>query len=578
MNLPFLNPNKFYKPAIKKNIDTMAFSDYVDFRNSSKEHFKQSFLGYARNIYYNPFVRGDYGFTDENVTIINDPLADKQTKILLNVIELGSYTIAEQFSVEYSLGNSFIGETLIIKSNYPLDVSLSSSSGSVFLLNQIPFDGLIKITLPLNFTKLKVQIRSDFALSNDVEIKGIAIVEDALGYKFNGLNRTSKLIDISQFGAVYLITSESETTFLPVPMGSNPEYSDIIRKYKIVGRMDPLNSGEKFVITMQGAITQTQEFHFEDVTITPLGGLANCYDWISYNTFPESGPGMNDEHIILELAHYRLLSWELRDASNNVLYSYPITSEGYIVDSEYWYLGGQSEIQTNLEEAYAEIVGVIRAKTINDASIYLPYNKEIESDIGNQYFSKTDISNFPAFLKITNAVNNGSIFFDEISGELVKIKKIAQIRPLVSCATFEIDGNVSEPFEILSLEQSIDRKLLNIEYSHFEDFQGMAFDNFNGAMLLPFYLESDDTQEVTVFNGQQTNVTRGSENLKTEAFTNYLPIPVYLKVKLQMIFNFDDIKIDGTDYGIIDKAESEQLETSLMYNFNIKVREDNFNY
>ena len=582
ITLPALNPNKFFKDLGKKNIDNLSFKDFSEHRDIKGNYFKQSFLEKAKNIYYKPFLSGVYGFTESNVTITNDPAAQKQTTIFFNVIELGTRTALNPYPVTLNLGVAEINKRLVIKSNYQIDVQLLENTTVIETLDDVnPINGLVTIPLNADYTNLVVKVRSDLAYGVDVEIKGIAVVEDSEDYTFNDFQRTSKLIDISQYGAVYCFGSESETEFLPVP-SSGSEYSDIIRKYD-VDILTNYSSQVALKITFD-----SRSFVFGSAT----GGIpqdlddqiSGCYDWISWHKIISDPPGTMGK-MVLEVAHFKLLKVEHIDPTfGNVIQDFPVTYLSQRIDNEYWYQAdGISENLTNTETAIIEIDGVIRAKKELDFNNYRDYlynGNAYVSSYGNAGTTITNINSFPAFLPtgITDDYSFQALQYGGTNGELIKIKKIAQIQPLTNCGKFEIDGYISEPFEIINQQEANEKKLSNLTYSNSEDAQGLAFDNFIGGMLLPFYLESDDTQEVTVFNGQYQNVTRGSENLKTENYTAYVGIPVYLKVMLQMIFNFDILKVDGVDYAIVDKAESEQIEKTLFYTFIVQLRESNYNY
>ena len=584
ITLPALNPNKFFKDLGKKNIDNLSFKDFSEHRDIKGNYFKQSFLEKAKNIYYKPFLSGVYGFTESNVTITNDPAAQKQTTIFFNVIELGTRTALNPYPVTLNLGVAEINKRLAIKSNYQIDVQLLENTTVIETLDDVnPINGLVTIPLNADYTNLVVKVRSDLAYGVDVEIKGIAVVEDSEDYTFNDFQRTSKLIDISQYGAVYCFGSESETEFLPVP-SSGSEYSDIIRKYEI--DLTPVyDDREKLILTFDNGGTVFEFGGSLDGFPVLLGDrIPQVYDFISHYVL-YGDPPIDPIKLIVEVAHYELTKVEITDTNNgNPNIDLPVTYLSQRIDDEYWYqVDGNSEQFINVETATIEIDGVIRAKKELDFNNYRDYlynGNAYVSSYGNAGTTITNINSFPAFLPtgITDDYSFQALQYGGTNGELIKIKKIAQIQPLTNCGKFEIDGYISEPFEIINQQEANEKKLSNLTYSNSEDAQGLAFDNFIGGMLLPFYLESDDTQEVTVFNGQYQNVTRGSENLKTENYTAYVGIPVYLKVMLQMIFNFDILKVDGVDYAIVDKAESEQIEKTLFYTFIVQLRESNYNY
>ena len=589
ISIPDLTPNRFFKNEGRLNLKNMSFKEYTEFRNGWSSTFKQSFLDKADNIYNVPFLGGVYGFTNENVTITNDPASQKQTSLYFNVITLGTWTASNQYPVTLNVGESEINKILVIKTNYQIDVQILDGTTIVQSLDdQNPIDGLVQIELTNNYVDLFVKVRSDFAGSIDVEIKGIAVVEPPIEYYFCDNQRMSKLIDISQFGAVYLFSSESETTFLPAASAGD-EYSDIIRKYEI-DLLHSYDDREKLILTFNDG---SSPYYFggslDGFPVLIEDRIPQVYDFISFYVLmndPDVGPPVPYK-LVVEVAHKELLKVEMTDTNaGNPNIDFPVTYLSQRIDNEFWYQAdGQSEVLTNSEEALIEVAGVLRAKKEFDVNQYRAFTESIEvygQNVANDdFYSIANLETFPAFMSTLdpNIVDDRrEVSFGDTNGELIKIKKIAQIRPYTNCAYFEIDGHFSEPFEIITLEEADQRQMLNLKYSHSQDFQDLSFDNFEGSILLPFCLESEDTQEVTIYNGQGENDTRGSENLKIENFEAHQPLPVYLKTMLQMIFNFDDLKIDNISYGIQDPAEAKQFEKSMMYSFIIEVRQDDYQY
>ena len=172
----------------------------------------------------------------------------------------------------------------------------------------------------------------------------------------------------------------------------------------------------------------------------------------------------------------------------------------------------------------------------NDGKHFTARLNPVEDKVRNGFQSTSD-DNAVKFLLVGKVIkigfNQREITYGDTNGELVKFKKIAKINPYTDCAVFEIDGNISEPFEIITLQEADERHFLNLVYSHCFDFQNLSFDNYQGAMLLPCFLESEDSQVVTIYNGQGENDTRGSENRKIKVLTANEALPVFLKIKLK---------------------------------------------
>jgi len=552
MTIPTINPLRFYSNNGTKNENNLSFEQLCEYRNISGK-FQQSFLDKAESIYYKPLVSGMYGLNS---------LSDFNTFNSESIIYYNEAKLKGLNEIDLINTN---GKKIVIKAESDGVVTIAVTGATVTHYNQskqfkknepIIIDGVNEtttITLLTNGT-------------NTLTLYGYAICDIGDDYLINQTTKTSELIDISQYGAVYLMSTQSKTSYLPSPTLSD-EYSDVIRKYTI--DLNPAYDDRENLKLEFGTIILAFK---NNATFTNLPTdfkerLRQCYDWISFED--------NDTYVTVEVAHYELTA-VAQSPTGGSSTDYPVTYVSQRNDEFNWYLAdGITDDFINIGTSYIQdINGVIRAKNETNFSVYRDYTPNIEVMNGaiTESFS---IASFPA----TAEIENGAHFsFGADNYEIVVISKTAFNRIYGTCNQMEIGIYNSEPFEVLRLEESYAKKMQNLTYQNSYETKGMALDVFQGGLLLPSYIDIAGEEDVQVFNGQEASFIIGAEDVKINAIKSNLAIPNYLIRIIQVIFTFDILKVNGIDITAVETMSKDPLDNTLKYHFEQKIRENNYGY
>jgi len=557
MVVPKLNPLRFYNYKANKLEDKLSFSEFCEYRNV-KDNFKQSFQDYCENIYYKPFIFGEYGFTSPD----DFTLFDADSFLYYSEAKLKGIN-------EINVLNSN-GAKIVVKAesdNVSLIVISGNTTGNIYYQQTKIFKKNEPIIIDGVNENVKITLYSAYTLT----LFGYAICDLGDDYLINSETKTSDLIDISQYGAVYLMSTQEKVSYLPSPTISD-EYSDVIIKYTI--DLTPVydnreNLKLEFGITTFGTIT----FDFQNnETFTNLPGdfkerIRQCYDWISFED--------NGTYVTVEVAHYELTAVS-QTAPGGTLTDYPVTYVSQRNDEFNWYLAdGITEDFINLGTSYIQdIKGVIRAKNQTNFSLYRDYTPSIEVSKG-AITKSFPIVTFPA----TAEIENGAHFSYGVENfEIVVISKKAYNRIYGTCNHMQIGNYKSEPFEILRLEESYAKKMQNVIYKNSYETKGMALDVFNGQLLLPCFIDYKGDAEYEIFNGQESSSVLGAQDLRSLSFKTFNAIPNYLTEMLAYIFIFDALKINEVSYAAIEPLSKEKQDDSYKYHIEQTLRENNYGY
>ena len=553
MIIPSLNPLRFIKPKDNSFMANNLYSEFVTKQGLSNRSYTNIFKDRCENIYYDDIIDGSYGFSDFN----------GWSPVDTSSVTVDSVALLEGINTYSLLNLTGTTQNLIIKlkSDYvgvvtvELNGVLTNSISNIFEIDE-------PIIVPVGSGSIHL------TFNGTISLYGAAVVPVASDYKICDLDRVATLIDLCPKGAVYSLSSETTTDFLPTPSAGD-EYSDIIRKYQININPAFTNHDTIRLVFNSGII-----FDFNVYDSVFLNYITEGYDWISVSKVYGAGTLVDVEVANYELTGVKSLLAGVVTSVWNVIY------QSERIDPNYWYQAdGVSNNFINTEDANIEIVGVLRAKEQSNINSYRSYYKYL-SAVGTAGTQLAFINTFPSYLKTgdNNDYTAQKLNYGANNSEIVKIKKKASIRLYATCCTFSVGDFVSEPFEIIDDKDFIDRLLTEIDYKDLEFTQGMALDVFSPSFCVDLVEEISNGNELDVFIEQERNTNLSNNQGQFRKLTTKYPIPNYLAEKLLKIFNFDTITINDINFNSTTDGTSFEKLGLYLYTFTVELRRSDYNY
>ena len=553
MIIPSLNPLRFIKPKDNSFMANNLYSEFVTKQGLSNRSYTNIFKDRCENIYYDDIIDGSYGFSDFN----------GWSPVDTSSVTVDSVALLEGINTYSLLNLTGTTQNLIIKlkSDYvgvvtvELNGVLTNSISNIFEIDE-------PIIVPVGSGSIHL------TFNGTISLYGAAVVPVASDYKICDLDRVATLIDLCPKGAVYSLSSETTTDFLPTPSAGD-EYSDIIRKYQININPAFTNHDTIRLVFNSGII-----FDFNVYDSVFLNYITEGYDWISVSKVYGAGTLVDVEVANYELTGVKSLLAGVVTSVWNVIY------QSERIDPNYWYQAdGVSNNFINTEDANIEIVGVLRAKEQSNINSYRSYYKYL-SAVGTAGTQLAFINTFPSYLKTgdNNDYTAQKLNYGANNSEIVKMKKKASIRLYATCCTFSVGDFVSEPFEIIDDKDFIDRLLTEIDYKDLEFTQGMALDVFSPSFCVDLVEEISNGNELDVFIEQERNTNLSNNQGQFRKLTTKYPIPNYLAEKLLKIFNFDTITINDINFNSTTDGTSFEKLGLYLYTFTVELRRSDYNY
>lgn len=191
MNIPTLNPLRFYKENGTKLKDNLSFAEASDYWNALNGAYTPKFLNQMQSIAYEDEFSGAYGFTDisefTTTSAVNPRIENCQLCVDSGRIIYSNLDFA---TTGRRVAASFVG---------PVDIEVRENSTVLETFTAV--DGFISFELPSNYSNLNLTFDS----TGEYCVKGVMLCEDTLSYSACGDTIEASLIDICPRGGVYLI-------------------------------------------------------------------------------------------------------------------------------------------------------------------------------------------------------------------------------------------------------------------------------------------------------------------------------------------------------------------------------------
>jgi hypothetical protein len=537
MQIPTLNPLRFYKPNATKLKDNLSFSEASDYWNALPGSYTPKFQDEVEAVVYEEQISGAYGFSsiDEFITSGADNPTIENCKVCM-----------DSGSIIYTnLDGAVIGKKLIVKIDGDFDIEVREDTTVVdFFTGQ---SGIFIYTLDQDYVNLTVKISS----SEKICISSVMLCEPEISYTVCDYDQSAQLIDCCPFGGVYLVTSSIKWYNLNNDIGEKLNiYSlDFTNKHDQSQNID-------FKIKINTDIYQVSNGAFSDEAL--LNEFVTKYGWVDYNI----------NGLILSVTipaivgQVSLLVYEngfLRDTFNFSL-------DDTIVDENYLYTHSDANISTIYSgiKILVTKLGNIKAGFIDFQALdgIIEIGAHLQE---NTYY--TTIGD-----EIIDFTNEGAYG----SSSYVQISKKGKI---FDCCKIIVGDYQSEYFAVITEEQKESLKLLKLDYSsEFMDLNVAFSDLWTASLLINAELIKASGSDIEVFVGQRSNVTLENFAKKVRVLKTGA-IPDYLCDMLSNVFGFDTITIEGEEYAAEEGPEEASFEDRTdLFQLEVKLRKQNFEF
>ena len=537
MQIPTLNPLRFYKPNATKLKDNLSFADSSDYWNDLPGAYTPKFQDQTENVIYQSQISGVYGFSSIE-EFITSGATNPSIENCQMCIDSGSI-------IYTNLDGAVTGKKLILKVEGDYSVEVREDTTVVALFNDQ--SGIFTYTLAQSYTNLTVKISSTLKIC----VLGVMLCEPEIDYKVCNYDAKAELIDSCGVGGVYLLTSVIK--WYNLIDDTNEQLSvyslDFTNKHDQTQTID-------FKIQINTDIYQISNGAFSDAAL--LNDFVTKYDWISYNI---TGLVLTVTIPSIVGAVY-LLVYEngvLRD-------TFPFALDSQYVDPLYVYT---SQNDNNIDETETNIkitVGKIGGLPVAQRD-YRAYNGIFEVGILAENTDYTTDGNTIDFLDESVDLTDSSY---------VQISKKGKV---YDCCRFEVGDYYSEYFTIITEAQKQSLKLLNLTYSsEFMDLNVAFSSLWTAGLLVNAQLLKGSGSDIEVFVGQQSNTNLENFSKRIRVFKTGA-IPDYLSDMLSNIFGFDTIQIEGENYAAEEGPEESQFEERTdLFQLEIILRKQNFDF
>ena len=539
MQIPTLNPLRFYKPNATKLKDNLSFADSSDYWNALPGSYTPKFQDQTENIVYQDIISGAYGFSSVDEFILSSGATNPEIRNCQMCMDSGSL-------IYTNLDGAVTGKKLIVKieGNYSVEIRENATSIDIFN-NQ---SGLFSYTLGQSYTNLNVKISS----ASEFCVLGIVLCEPDIDYKVCDYDAKAELIDACGLGGVYLLTSVLKWYDL------NNDISEKLSVYSLdfTNKHDQTPSID-FKIQVNTDIYQVSNGAFSDESL--LNDFVTKYDWISYTI----------DGLILTVTIPKIVgSVSLLVYENDALRdTYAFTLDSEVVDENFVYTSQNDnyidETGTDINILVSKIGGLpvaLREYVANDGIT------EATSTLTENTFYTT---------------NGAAIDFSDESADFVDSSyvQISKKGKIFDCCRFEIGEYYSEYFTIITEEQKQKLKLLNLTYSsEFMDLNVAFSSLWSAGLLVNAQLLKGSGSDIDVFVGQKENTNLENFSKRIRIFKTGA-VPDYFSEILSNVFGFDTVQIEGENYAAEEGPEESQFEERTdLFQLEIKLRKQNFDF
>ena len=545
MQIPTLNPLRFYKPNATKLKDNLSFADSSDYWNALPGSYTPKFQDKTENIVYQDIISGAYGFSS---------IAEFDSTSSVNPIINDCKLCVDSGRVIYSnLDDAVVGKIVTASFEGTVDVEVRENATVIFSLSNVT--SFFSHELTQDYTNLNLTFETSI---DPYCIKGVALCEPELDYKVCDYDAKAELIDLCGLGGVYLLTSNIKWYNL------NNDISEKLSVYSFdfTGRAltPPSSVSEDYRIKI-GSV-DIYEFiggASADTDLKVLNAFVEQYNWISYTI----------DGLILTVTLPKivgpvsLLLYQFEALTN----TYAFTLDSEYVDENFVYTSQNDnyidETGTDINIFVSKIGGLL--VTLREYVGYDGINEAITTLTENTYYTTNG-----------DAIDFSDESADFINSSYVQISKKGKV---YSCCRFEIGSYFSEYFTIITEAQKQSLKLLNLTYSsEFMDLNVAFSSLWTAALLVNAELLKGSGSDIEVFIGQKENTNLENFSKRIRIFKTGA-VPDYFSEILSNIFGFDTVQIEGENYAAEEAPEESQFEERTdLFQLEIKLRKQNFDF
>jgi len=541
MQIPTLNPLRFYKPNATKLKDNLSFAESSDYWNALPGSYTPKFQDQTENIIYEDIISGAYGFSSVDEFIVSGA-TNPEIKNCQMCIDSGAL-------IYTNLDGAVIGKKLIVKIEGNYSVEVRENTTVVDLFNNQ--SGLFIYTLGQSYTNLTVKISA----AAEICVLGVVLCEPEINYKACDYDAKAELIDACGLGGVYLLTSNIKWYDL------NNDISEKLSVYSLdfTGKAETLPS-----IDFRIQIGSVDIYEFltggtdSDTDLKVLNAFVDQYDWISYTI----------DGLILTVTVPKIVGLvSLLVYENDALRdTYAFTLDSEVVDENFVYT---SQNDNYIDETGTDInILVSKIGGLPDPIYYEAYdgiNEAITTLTENTFYT----------------TNGAAISFSDESASFINSSyvQISKKGKIFDCCRFEIGEYYSEYFTILTEEQKQKLKLLNLTYSsEFMDLNVAFSSLWTAGLLVNAQLLKGSGSDIDVFVGQKENTNLENFSKRIRIFKTGA-VPDYFSEILSNVFGFDTVQIEGENYAAEEGPEESQFEERTdLFQLEIKLRKQNFDF
>ena len=546
MQIPTLNPLRFYKPNATKLKDNLSFAESSDYWNALPGSYTPKFQDQTENIVYEDILSGAYGFSSVDEFILSSGATNPEIRNCQMCMDSGTL-------IYTNLDGAVTGKKLIVKVEGDYTVEIRENSTSIDIYNNQ--NGIFIYELDQSYTNLNAKISS----ASEFCVLGIVLCEPEIDYKVCNYDAKAELIDACGLGGVYLLTSDIKWYDL------NNDISEKLSVYSFDFTGTALNPLQPTNYRIKIGSVDILEFVNSangDTDEKVLNAFVLQYDWIDYTI----------DGLILTVTLPKIVGavFLLKYNLSVLINTYAFTLDSEVVDENFVY--------TSQNDNYIDEIG-------SDITIFVSSIAKMGFIILKPKYEANDgINEAPTTLsKNTFYTTNGNTidFLDEsptfTNSSYVQISKKGQIYG--QCCRFEIGEYYSEYFTIITEEQKQKLKLLNLSYSsEFMDLNVAFSSLWSAGLLVNAQLLKGSGSDIDVFVGQKENTNLENFSKRIRIFKTGA-IPDYFSEILSNIFGFDTVQIEGENYAAEEGPEESQFEERTdLFQLEIKLRKQNFDF
>lgn len=356
MNIPTLNPLRFFEQNGTKLKDYLSFAEASEYWNSLSGGYTQKFQDRMQSIVYEDAISGAYGFSSTEEFNVSGAVNPSITACKL--------CVDSGVVIYTNLDGATTGKKLVIKLTGSATIDIRENTTIIETLTSE--SGMMIYDLTQNYTNLTVRFTSTSSLC----ITSIQLCEPSVSYLICNEEKNAELIDTCSRGGVYLMTSstiaqiENTGSVWTKKIWRYVLDTSTITNYTLVGGDVIINFNNGYVLTYPTAV----DF---------ITDLENAYDWVG--NFEVSGD------IVTLLTPYRIDSVESFNPSLGNFTNVIIDSETRYLTQNFYFIANGTEsftgeielvFETNTGDLIINLDDVDFTKT-NDVSYAIVRGNEV---------------------------------------------------------------------------------------------------------------------------------------------------------------------------------------------------------